>query len=225
MVRYIRIDGFTADVPSLFKRILFGDDQNPSLFSLTKAGERYLTEFKRVVEAEGSGSFFGIKAGAKGSEEKKYATYVSDDLIQQFRQLLGTIQRDNQDRSGLLILIDEFDTLKNKEGFASIVKACSSEFVKFGIVGIATTLNELMREHNSIGRQVDQIRVPLMSVFELQDILNKAEYFVSNAIRFSPEAKMMIASVSERFPYFTHLLSKEAMPSRAPARKPCGRGD
>ena len=212
IVRYVRIDAFTNDVPTLFKRILFGDDDNPnSLFSLTKAGDRYLTEFKRVIEAEGSGSFLGIKIGSKGNVEKRYATYISDDVVQQFRQLLGTIQRDNQDRSGLLILIDEFDTLKNKEGFASIVKACSSDFVKFGIIGIATNLDELMREHNSIGRQVDQIRVPLMSVFELQDILTKAEYLVSNSIRFTVDAKLTIANASEGFPYFTHLLGKEAM--------------
>ena len=211
IVHYVRCDGFVTDVPSLLKRILFGDEMNKSLFDLTSAGDKQLTELKRVLDVEGGGNLFGIKLGAKGSEEKKYSSYVSDDVIQQFRALLGTIRRDNQKRSGLLILIDEFDTLPNKQGFASLIKACSSEFVKFGVVGIASTTAELISEHSSIGRQIDSLHVPHMPPLELRQILTKAEYVVSKAILFEDEAKSTISSLSEGFPYFTHLLGKEAM--------------
>jgi hypothetical protein len=211
LVHYRRCDGFVKDVPGLITRLLYDDESNKSLFSLTKAGARQLTEFKRVLGVEGSGGIFGTKIGAKGTEEKKYQSYVSDDILQQFRGLLGTIRRDNQNKTGLLILIDEFDTIENKAGFASIVKACSSDFVKFGIVGIASNTTELIRDHSSIGRQIDSISVPVMPESELQGILTKAEFVVSKAIRFTDPAKHTIARLSEGFPYFTHLLGKEAM--------------
>jgi hypothetical protein len=211
LVHYVRVDKFVKNCGDLFKRVLFGDDSNPSLFSLTRAGDKKLDEFKRVVSVEGGGGLFGVKLGAKGQEETTYGQYVSDDLIQQFRQLLGTIRRDNQDRTGLLILIDEFDTLADKQGFASIVKACSTDFVRFGVVGIATSVGELVRDHESIGRQIELIPVPLMPKEELELILRRAEFRVDHRIAFDPAVRDEIATRSEGYPYFTHLLGKEGM--------------
>jgi len=211
IVHYYTSDGFVHNVYDLFKRMLFGDEENPSLFSLTKSGDKQLAEFKRTVGIEGGASFLGAKVGAKGAEESKFVPYVSDDLIQQFRALLGTIRKDNQDRDGLLILIDEFDTIQNKDGFASIVKACSSDYVKFGVVGIASTGTELIKDHSSIGRQIDFISIPLMPELELLQILKKAEHNVGQAITYEDTAMSEICDKSEGFPYFTHLLGKEAM--------------
>ena len=213
IVHYYRSDGFVKNIGDLFKRMLFGDDANPSLFSLTKAGDRKLDEFRRTVKAEGELGLFGTKIGGSGSEESVYSSYVSDDLIQQFRTLLGTIQKDNQSRSGLLILVDEFDTIENKDGFASIIKACSSDFVRFGVVGIATSVTELMRDHSSIGRQIDAVQIPHMPEYELTDILKKGEFIVDHAITFESNAASAITERSEGFPFFTHLLGKEAMVS------------
>ena len=209
-VHYHRCDGFTKTIPDLLKRILFGDEENPSLFSLTKSGNRRLAEFKRTVGVDANAGFFGAKVGAKGEEESKYVPYISDDLVQQFRSLLGTIRKDNQEVDGMLILIDEFDTIENKEGFSSIIKACSSEYVKFGVVGIGSNISELIGDHSSIGRQVDFINVPKMPTYELKQIIRKAE-FVAQGITFDDQATDEICEKSEGFPYFTHLLGKEAM--------------
>lgn len=211
IVHYYSSDTFIKNTGDLFKRLLFGDDDNPSLFSLTKAGDRKLEEFRRIINVEGGAGILGAKFAASGQEEKLYKSYVSDDLIQQFRSLLGTIQKDNNKRTGILILIDEFDTIEDKSGFSSIVKACSSEFVKFGVIGIATNVAELMRDHTSIGRQIDTIQVPLMPEEELHEILKKGEYIVGDAITFDEDASREIALRSEGFPFFTHLLGKEAM--------------
>ena len=70
-----------------------------------------------------------MRGGA--DEVISYQTVLSDDLIQQFKQILGSVQKDNQNRSGLLIVLDEFDVLKNKVGFGSLVKTCSNDFVTF----------------------------------------------------------------------------------------------
>ncbi|MGL6344986.1 MAG: hypothetical protein ACRC80_38260 [Waterburya sp.] len=211
LTQYIKVDSFIENVEDLIKRILFGDDNSTSLFSLTKSGDRKLDSFKKIINAEGGGNLFGVSLGAKGSEEKNYKTYVSDDLIQQFKQTLGTIQKDNQQSSGLLILIDEFDTLKNKSGFSSIIKTCSSSFVKFGIIGIASDITELIEDHSSIGRQIESIEVDRMPEYELLDILGKAEFHVRKEIVFDESSKISIVGKSEGFPYFVHLLGREAM--------------
>ncbi|MEM8719720.1 MAG: hypothetical protein AAGE84_10485 [Cyanobacteria bacterium P01_G01_bin.39] len=211
LTHYIKVDNFIENVEDLIQRILFGDNNSSSLFSLTKSGDRKLDAFKRIVGAEGGGNFFGVKLGAKGTEEKSYKTYVSDDLIQQFKQILGTIQKDNQQASGLLILIDEFDTLKDKSGFSSIIKTCSSSFVKFGVIGIASDITELIEDHSSIGRQIESIEVDRMPEYELLDILGKAEFHVRKEIIFDDSSKHSIVGQSEGFPYFVHLLGREAM--------------
>ncbi len=211
IVQYYKADSFIKDARDLFYRILFGDDGNRALFSLTDSGDKRLEEFKSVADFGGEGGIPGAKLKAQTRQEKTFRQYVSSDLIQQFRQLLGTIQKDNQKRTGLLLLIDEFDRIPDKEGFASIVKACSSDYVKFGVVGIASTVTELIRDHSSIGRQIDAVHVPLMPQDELQQILNRAEFVVSKAITFDPEAAAEIAARSEGFPFFTHLLGREAM--------------
>lgn len=211
-VHYIRCDQFVKNINDLLKRVLFGDDDNPSLFSLTKTGDRKIKELKKSLEATGGGSFLGVKAEAGSTVEKTYDNHVTDDLVQQFRQLLRTVRKDIQsDNDGLLILIDEFDIIEDTSGFASIVKACSSDFVKFGTIGIASSVSELIKDHNSIGRQLDFINVPLMSKLELSSILKKAEYMVNYVITFNDDAVESITSKSEGFPFFTHLLGKEAM--------------
>lgn len=211
LVQYIRCDKFVHCTQDLLKRILFGDDTNPSLFDLTKSGDRKLREFKKVVSTEGGIGAFGTKLSARGTEESSYSSYASDDLVQQFRQLLGTIQKDNNKKSGMLILIDEFDTISDPSGFSSIVKSCSSDFVKFGIIGIATTVSELIRDHTSIGRQIDLIHVPLMPEAELSLILRRGEFAIQKLITFDDDADKMIAQRAEGFPYFVHLLGKESV--------------
>lgn len=211
ITHYIKCDKYVKNIKDLLIRILHGDDQNSSLFSLTSSGNKKLEQFKKVVQIKGGANIGVAEIGAKGAEEKIYSHQVSDDIIQQFRQLLGTIQKDNNKKSGLLILIDEFDIIQDKTGFGSIVKACSSDFVKFGIVGIASNIAELITDHSSISRQVNMILVNRMPKTELSQILHKAERKVDNKIQFNTDAIEEITKCSEGFPFFTHLLGKEAM--------------
>jgi hypothetical protein len=123
---------------------------------------------------------------------------------------LRSVQKDNQDKSGLLIIIDEFDILKNKEGFGSLIKTTSSEFVKFAVCGIANTVTELIESHTSIGRQLRSIKVEKMPKEEMYSILKRAEHHVSNNMYFTDDAAHEIIESAEGFPYFIHLLGKEA---------------
>jgi hypothetical protein len=210
-VHYVRCDTFVRTIPDLMKRILFGDEQNASLFALTSTGDQKLDSLKKAIEAEASAGAFGAKIGVKAKRETSESMYVSDDIVQIFRTILRSVKKDNLRHQGLLILIDEFDIIEDKTGFASIVKNCSSHNVKFGVVGIGHTMSELIRDHNSVGRQIDAIHVGKMEPYELDLILKRAEYRVRDEIVFEDCARTMITTKAEGFPYFVHLLGKEAM--------------
>jgi hypothetical protein len=109
-----------------------------------------------------------------------------------------------------LIIIDEFDTLVDKTGFASLIKTCTDEFVKFAVSGIANTVTELIEEHASIGRQINPVLVNKIPIDEMKGILIRAENYVSNKFMFEDEALNEITKSAEGFPYFVHLIGKQA---------------
>jgi Cdc6-like AAA superfamily ATPase len=212
-VQYVSCDEFVRDITDLIERILFSDDENESLFSLTNTGERKISEIKNIMQGSGKLNLPGIGGlSGGGSTETTFITESSDNIVQNFREVLNLLKKDLYSvYNGVLILIDEFDAIENKEGFSSIVKTCSSDFIKFGIVGIANNIGELIRDHESIGRQIDEVEVKTMDDSELVKIINNAEHKVNNRIYFTRDAKSEIASMSEGFPYFTHLIGQEAM--------------
>ncbi|WP_250123496.1 hypothetical protein [Chroococcidiopsis sp. CCMEE 29] len=62
--------------------------------------------------------------------------------------------------------------------------------MKFGIIGIASAITELVDDHSSIGRQIESIEVDRMPNIELQDILAKAEFQVRKEIVFDEKSQI-----------------------------------
>jgi hypothetical protein len=214
IVHLLQCDSFIETTSQLVDRLLYGDESNDGLYSLIPTGSRRPTSYKETRGKEAKlGAAFGFeaKAGVTGTREATYEDLNSEDSIQRFRVALGQIQREHRGRSGLFILIDEFDRISDMQHFASLVRACSNDFIKFGIIGIATNITELISDHGSIGRKIDIIPVPRMPTFELRQILDRAEASINSAIKFTDHAKDLIAERAEGFPYFVHLMGKEAM--------------
>jgi hypothetical protein len=211
MVHLVSCDEFIPDITSLIKRILLGDDRNESIFSHNKNGERRVKSFKESGKASIGGGIMGFNAGVEGSDETTFESIQTDDLIQEFRKALATTQKDNQKKSGLLILIDEFDILKDKNGFASLVKTCSSKYVKFGVIGIGESTEDLIEDHASIGRQISSVLVKPMNQKELLEIIKHAELSIKKEIQFDTDVKKDMVKEAEGFPYFVHLLGKECL--------------
>src|SRR5690606_35731344 len=93
----------------------------------------------------------------------------------------------------------------------SLVKTCSSDFIKFVVSGIANTVTELVESHTSIARQLHPILIDKMPGEEMYGILKRAEHHISNDIIFDDEAADAITSSAEGFPYFVHLLGKQVL--------------
>lgn len=211
MVHLVSCDDFIINIRALIARILLGDDQNDSIFSRNKNGNKRAISYKEKEKASLGGNAYVFKAGLEGEDETTYESRVTDDLIQEFRQALSTTQKDNQYKSGLLILIDEFDIIKDKGGFASLVKTCSSKFVKFGVIGIGESIEDLVEDHSSVGRQISSVLVKPMNKKELRLIINNAVISLKKQISFDDSVIEDIVKEAEGFPYFVHLLGKESL--------------
>jgi len=211
LTRYLKCDSSIKNTGDILKRLIFGDDSNESLFTLTNAGDKKIDKLIEEFKGGGSAKLFGIGLDGNYSSKVEYSQYVTDDIKQLFRQLLGIIQKDNYDKSGLLILIDEFDIIEDTTDFASLVKSCTNDFIKFGIIGIANSITELIAGHSSIGRLISPIEIPKMDENELHQIIDKAESIIGQEMKFDNNAKIEIVRHADGFPYFVHLVGKESL--------------
>lgn len=115
---------------------------------------------------------------------------------------------------GILIVVDEFDQISDPSGFASFLKALSTNVpkVKFCLVGVAQDIQHLMKEHQSSDRLFagSIIALPSMSMGELKEIMAIAESAVGGHIKFSPSASDRLATLAQGHPYMVHLVGKYA---------------
>ena len=211
LTHYVQCDFSTPNIWELLKRILFGDDRNPSLFTRASDGDRRLEAFRKTVASQREAGFFGARIRTAGAPEKTSAPYISDSIVQQLQLLLGTIRHDHPEKSGLLIVIDGLEFLRDKSGLASLIKTCSSDYVKFALVGISATVTALVPDPFLIGRQMETIEIGRMAAVELEQILERAEERVEKYFEFAPGAREIIIQQSEGFPFFVHVLGREAM--------------
>jgi energy-coupling factor transporter ATP-binding protein EcfA2 len=108
-----------------------------------------------------------------------------------------------------LIVIDELDRLENDEALthlADTIKTLSDNAVPstLVLVGVATSIGDLVGEHESIIRNLQQIGMPRMQPDELRGILSKGCEHAH--IEMEADAVERIVSLSEGLPHYTHLL-------------------
>jgi hypothetical protein len=109
-----------------------------------------------------------------------------------------------------LILLDEFDVIKDKAGIGSIIKSLTSPEVKFGICGIGQDLGALVTDHKSVGRLIEQgaVHVRPMSPEETRAIFERAEQLFDGVVTFASTIVDDIVGLSEGYPYFAQLIGK-----------------
>jgi Cdc6-like AAA superfamily ATPase len=112
-----------------------------------------------------------------------------------------------------LIVIDELDRLVDDDSLtllADTIKTLSDHVVQstLVLVGVAHSVDELIGEHASIVRNLQQVEMPRMSPDELSEIL--ANGFEACAITAASDAIDKIVLLSEGLPHYTHLLALHA---------------
>ena len=108
-----------------------------------------------------------------------------------------------------VFIFDEFDRLppKTSRVFTDLIKALSDYAVKTTVVlvGVASTVDKLIRDHASIERALVQIPMPRMEPSELHQIIEKGA--AKLGIKFDPDAAAQIVQISQGLPHYTHLVA------------------
>jgi len=112
-----------------------------------------------------------------------------------------------------VIIIDEFDRIRTHDTqtlLTDTIKTLSDYSVNATliIVGVADSVDDLVKEHRSIDRALVQVRLPRMSRDELNEIVSKGLQTIPMEI--TKDALGHISSLSQGLPHYTHLLAQRS---------------
>jgi hypothetical protein len=165
-----------------------------------------------------SAKLFGVGAELEGTQttERESTSAVDAHSIDTvFTNVCHAIAAQNVAKDGVLIVVDEFDQVRNPAGMAGLLKSIATNVpsVKFCIVGVARDVQNLMREHESTDRLFagSIVHLPPMSEEELTEIVRIAEQAVDKQILFSEGATSRLVQLAQGHPYMVHLVGKYAL--------------
>lgn len=202
---------------ALLLRLCNDQHEEDGLLRLVPDDGKEIVEFARARETSAGADLKVVNWGTKGIETSKYARVVKGDIVQTFRNFLSSITRhqvkDRMKRDGLLILLDEFDVLSNKNGLGSLIKSLTSTDIKFGVCGIGQDLTDLIKDHASVERLLEQgaIHVKTMPKAEAMAVLTRAEELFQGQITIDDEVKENIVNASQGYPYFIQMIGKSCV--------------
>lgn len=145
-------------------------------------------------------------------EDKQVSTgFKPETITQDFIDLVMEVEKSLLlPGEGLLIIIDEFDLLKDNSGFASIIKNLSKNRVKFLISGIAESYDQLISSHRSIERTLfnGRINIAPMKKDELEEIFELIHVRYNKRINFNSKFIEAVFNLSHGFPYYAQILGQ-----------------
>lgn len=152
-----------------------------------------------------------VKTTFKAESE---AEHISPDIINKFANLLKRISdKIANNRSGILIIIDELDRVVDKINFGSFFKALTEKLVDEGatnisiiLVGINGAMGVMEKQHASIRRVFHEIQIPLLKENERKDIIVNA----LNEVDTTVEKIVLdeVSKVSDGFPAPIHVVGE-----------------
>lgn len=119
-----------------------------------------------------------------------------------------------------ILILDEFDRLteEGRRAFADTIKSLSDHAVPATVllVGVGDSVDQLIREHESVGRALVQIQMPRMQNAEIRSIIETGLQRLQMEI--DEDALEKIARLAQGLPHYAHLLglhsSRDAIDSR-----------
>jgi hypothetical protein len=153
--------------------------------------------------------------GEKKTETESQKVIATHTLDVVFTNVVRELCNQDVAKHGVLIVVDEFDRIKDPTGFASFLKSLATNVpkVKFCLVGVAQDIKDLMKEHESTDRLFagSIVKLPPMTEAELTDIVRNAENTIDGAITFDEAATKRLVSLAQGHPYMVHLVGKYAL--------------
>ncbi|MBT1536710.1 AAA family ATPase [Ralstonia solanacearum] len=214
---YYSCDSLIKDGKDLLSRLCNDQNTEDSLLRLVPNDGKEIVEFTRTKEASGGSDLKVISWGAKGIESSKYAKIVPNDIVQTFRNFLDAIVshqvQKRMKRDALLIILDEFDVIENKEGLGSLIKSLTTPQVKFAVCGVGRDLSDIIHDHASVERLIEQGVLPVkpMPPAESEGIIYRAAELFAGKVKFQPGIASRIAGLCDGYPYFVQLIGKQCV--------------
>jgi hypothetical protein len=214
---YYTCDSTIGDAGGLLSRLCNDQDDEDGLLRLVPDKGKEVIEFSRTKEVGAGADLRVVNWGVKGTETSKYARRVPDDIVQTFRNFTSAVivqqVKKRMGRDGLLILLDEFDMIRDKSGLGSLIKSISTPQLKFGVCGVGHDLTDLISDHHSVERLIGEgaIKVNPMSLSEAVTVLDRAEELFDGKIKIVRSVKDQVALVSQGYPYVVQLLGRECV--------------
>ncbi len=119
--------------------------------------------------------------------------------------------------NGAVFIVDEFDQASSEasKAMTELIKALSDLAVDCTVilVGVAETVDNLVQDHASISRAINQVKVERMKATDLRKILKNAEDALG--IAFNEDAASLIVHLSQGLPHYTHLIGLNSVRSAA----------
>jgi len=112
----------------------------------------------------------------------------------------------NTYKQELLIIVDEFETVSDRQEMSQYMK--SFENVRFVLVGVAEVTFDLLREHSSVARDIFGIKLGPMMDDELRQIIDIGSAILSPNYSFHPYAIEQIVKTSYGSPYWCHFFAR-----------------
>ena len=214
---YYSCDSLISNGKDLLSRLCNDQSAEDSLLRLVPDDGKEMVEFARSKEVSAGADLKVVNWGAKGIETSKYAKVVPNDIVQTFRNFVDSIVvhqvKKRMKRDALLIILDEFDVITNKEGIGSLIKSLTTPEVKFAICGVGRDLSDLIHDHASVERLIEQgvLSVKPMPMAESAAIITRANLLFKGALSFEPSVATRIAELGQGFPYLVQLIGKQCV--------------
>jgi Cdc6-like AAA superfamily ATPase len=201
-----------TSLANVFHEILAGVTKT-SIIAIKKQGsptDTYTSLWRKVFrdmnyESRRKGDY-GNEDVQAGTISDLYPTDITpDDVIRE-------LQRISTD-SHPIIVFDEFDRIEDvntKKLMSHTIKALADTGTAATVVlvGVADDIDALVAEHQSVTRNISEIKMPRMSKDELNEILNSRYKKVQMGIE--GDARWKIVTLSRGLPEFVHALGRAA---------------
>lgn len=205
---YFACDDSVHSIEALLVRLLTDEDALAPWVSFK------VTEKKTTGEGGGKLGFKVIELSGKVTQSMtERSAEVEADIYSIFTNACRGVVKSGVAKHGLLLIIDEFDRIRNRTGIASLLKTLGPEGVTFALVGVATTIKDLIEEHESVVRQLADgaIQVEPMSDDELREIIDRAMHALHGKFSFTQPASDWIVKIARGHPFYVHLVAKHAL--------------
>lgn len=205
---YFRCDDSIRSIPDLLLRLL-NDERGLAPWVPYKVVEK---EEQESLSGKVDVKVFSMSGGGSDTVKKKREETESD-VHSIFDNAVRELSLSGLTKDGVLIIVDEFDRIENKAGLASLMRTLGPQKVKFALVGISTNIQELIRDHESVSRQLADgtVRVPVMPEEEMEEIFTRAENLLDNEYEFERNARKWIINVSRGHPFYVQLIGKHSL--------------